>query len=475
MNKKIKNRDSKIVTVKHIVSALCLSAAFISGITVQAKGKDSVSLADNLAKVSEVGQYAEVKADCMQKVFENLTKADSDYSKVKKDYTEYVAISERIEGNSIIITAQAKTADYESLNGTWTYALEGDYIVNTYKTSEMFGYTLGLYITQAVSDYLEMDYELVNGYMSAVIKKNLKSDYYSMTIDDAAETISQKIYVAGKYDLSVIDNLYIDKDSLDLLDTLTATITNMATGIGKVSATTFGSKDSFQIIIGEYGDVTELSYKSILEIVKKAQPIGYDEFLKNYTKLEAVSTDYYTVTFPTLAEMKQESETVSEKDKFVKVVFKPELNVKAGTAKKLSLKGETVKKWKTSKKTVATVSKGKITALKKGTATITAVLKDGSELTYTIKVSNSPALTVGGKKYNKKTTYTVKKNKTLKVKITGKASSVKNVYTSADPTVAKVTSKAAASTVKIKGLKTGKTTVTIKVNGVKYKIKVKVK
>ena len=113
--------------------------------------------------------------------------------------------------------------------------------------------------------------------------------------------------------------------------------------------------------------------------------------------------------------------------------------------------------------------------MKKGTATITAVLKDGSELTYTVKVSNSPSLTVGDKKYNKKTTYTVKKNKTLKVKITGKASSVKNVYTSADPAVAKVTSKASASTVKIKGLKSGSTTVTVRVNGVNYKIKIKVK
>ena len=475
MNKKIKNRNSKIVTVKHIVSALCLSAAFISGITVQAKGNDSVSLADNIAKVSEVNQYAEVKADCMEKVFENFTKANSDYSKVKKDYAEYAAISEKLEGNTITVTSQAKTADYVSLNGTWTYKLEGDYIINTYKTSEMFGFTIGNNIAHAVSDYLGMDYELVNGYMSAVIKKNLKSDYYSMTIDEAAETISQKIYVAGKYDLSVIDDLYIDVDSLDLLDPLTANSTSVATGIGKVAATTYGTKDSFQIIIEEYGNVTELSYKSILEIVKKAKPIGYEEFLKNYTKLEEVSTDYYTVTFPTLAEMKKESETVSEKDKFVKVVFKPVLKVKAGTAKKLSLKGESVKKWKTSKKSVATVSKGKITALKKGTATITAVLKDGSELTYTVKVSNSPSLTVGDKKYNKKTTYTVKKNKTLKVKITGKASSVKNVYTSADPAVAKVTSKASASTVKIKGLKSGSTTVTVRVNGVNYKIKIKVK
>ena len=50
--------------------------------------------------------------------------------------------------------------------------------------------------------------------------------------------------------------------------------------------------------------------------------------------------------------------------------------------------------------------------------------------------------------------------------------SLRNKYTSTK--VAKVTSKKSAQTVKIKGLKKGMAKVTIKVNGVSFKIKVKV-
>ncbi|MBR1732007.1 MAG: leucine-rich repeat domain-containing protein [Ruminococcus sp.] len=127
-----------------------------------------------------------------------------------------------------------------------------------------------------------------------------------------------------------------------------------------------------------------------------------------------------------------------------------------------------------SNEAVASVSTGYVTALKKGTATISAYLRDGSEIKGTVTVNSNPSLKVGGKAYKSSTTYNVIKGKSLTVKITGKASSVDNVYSTTSAKVAKVTSKAAASTVLIKGLKKGKATITIKVNGVSYKIKVNV-
>ncbi len=139
------------------------------------------------------------------------------------------------------------------------------------------------------------------------------------------------------------------------------------------------------------------------------------------------------------------------------------------------LNGEAVS-WKSSNKAVAKVSaSGKVTALKKGTVTITATLPGGTPLTCKVKVTTSPTIKVGGKKFKAKTTYNIKKGKTLTVAITGKAADVKNVYKSGNKKIAKVTSKATATKVKIKGSKKGKTTVTIKINGVTFKIKVKVK
>ncbi|MCR4709440.1 MAG: leucine-rich repeat protein [Clostridiales bacterium] len=151
-------------------------------------------------------------------------------------------------------------------------------------------------------------------------------------------------------------------------------------------------------------------------------------------------------------------------------------SLKAGV--KVTLKGVncTVKSWKSSAAAVAKVSSsGVVTALKKGTATITATLKTGKTLKCKITVTTNPTITVGGKKFKASTTYKVKKGKYLTVKITGRAASAANVYSTSNKTVAKVTTTSKkTSTVKIKGLKVGKANVTIKVNGVAFKIKVKV-
>ena len=144
---------------------------------------------------------------------------------------------------------------------------------------------------------------------------------------------------------------------------------------------------------------------------------------------------------------------------------KTSASLKAGKTLTLKATGGTVKSWKSSNTSVCKVSKGKLTALKKGSATITATLKSGQKKTCKVKVTTSPKLS--------KTSITVKKGKTVSIKITGKAAGVKNVYTNTK--IAKVISKTTATTIKIKGLKKGKTTLKIKVNGVVLKLKVTVK
>ena len=67
---------------------------------------------------------------------------------------------------------------------------------------------------------------------------------------------------------------------------------------GKVAVNGVVNKENgtLSFAIGEYGEKnTELTFKSILEIVKFFQPNGYEAFLKNYTKLTAVSADMYKV------------------------------------------------------------------------------------------------------------------------------------------------------------------------------------
>ncbi len=151
------------------------------------------------------------------------------------------------------------------------------------------------------------------------------------------------------------------------------------------------------------------------------------------------------------------------------------LKLDAGITKTLKVIDGKAQSWKSSKNSVVSVKNGKVTALKKGTATVTAVLENDVKLNCEIKVSSNPSIKIKGKKLNVKKPYSVKKGGFITLKITGKASGVKNTYQTSKKSVAKVTSKADSKTVKIKGLKPGKAKITVKVNGLAFKIKVKVK
>ncbi|MCR5653277.1 MAG: glycosyl hydrolase 53 family protein [Ruminococcus sp.] len=116
---------------------------------------------------------------------------------------------------------------------------------------------------------------------------------------------------------------------------------------------------------------------------------------------------------------------------------------------------------------------GLVSALKTGQTKI-VVTVGKKKLIYNVKVTNGPTIKIGSKDFKKSTEYNIQKGKTLTVNITGKAAAVNNVYKSSNKKVAVVDSAATASSVKIKGLKQGTATVTIKVNGVEFPIKVKV-
>ncbi len=150
--------------------------------------------------------------------------------------------------------------------------------------------------------------------------------------------------------------------------------------------------------------------------------------------------------------------------------------LKAGATKALKYTGPKVAAWKSSAKSIAKVDKnGKITALKKGVAIIGANLSNGAVVTCAVKVKNNPSLKIRDKAFDAKKTYSITKGKALTVKIGGKAASVNNKYATTDKKIAKITSKKNVKTVKIQSYKKGTATVKIKVNGVLFKIKVKVK
>jgi hypothetical protein len=142
------------------------------------------------------------------------------------------------------------------------------------------------------------------------------------------------------------------------------------------------------------------------------------------------------------------------------------VNLKAGKTAAITVlnKGNNKVTYKSTNKKVAIVKNRKAAALKNGTADI-IVTVGNTKLTYKVKVTSSPKLS--------RKNITVKEGKTKTVKIKGKSEFVKNKYKNSE--YAKIISKKSAKKIKIKGLKKGKTTLKITVNGVKLKLKVKVK
>ena len=151
-----------------------------------------------------------------------------------------------------------------------------------------------------------------------------------------------------------------------------------------------------------------------------------------------------------LNSMKENKETVrAGKDHFVPSDF-------------FVISGDTIS---SDKKVVKINKDGTLTALTKGKATITHKAAGGKAVSATITVKDDPKLSEASVK--------VKVGKTVRVRISGKAASVNNVYK--NTRYAKIASKKSAETLTVKGLKKGKTTLTVTVNGKKLKLKVNVK
>ena len=153
-------------------------------------------------------------------------------------------------------------------------------------------------------------------------------------------------------------------------------------------------------------------------------------------------------------------------------------SLKAGKSFKLSVNGtkETPSFVVFSgQKNVMVDAKGNVTALKKGEAVVMVVAAN-KILNCKVKVTSNPALKYKSKAFKKSKTYTVKKKGKITFKITGRVKSIANSVKVKDKKRVKVLSKKKANKIVLKGLKKGKTTVTVKINKYKsYKIKIKVK
>lgn len=144
-----------------------------------------------------------------------------------------------------------------------------------------------------------------------------------------------------------------------------------------------------------------------------------------------------------------------------------------GACFELKVSGEKLSDWKSGNpKKIKVTKDGKVTMLQKGTVKLTATFKNGITYRSTFVNDTNPQL-LNSKGKNVKS-LTIKKNSTKTVKLGGKVFTINNVYKNTK-TAKFVSKKSEMKNLKIKGLKKGKTSLKLKVNGWKtFKINVKV-
>ncbi len=204
------------------------------------------------------------------------------------------------------------------------------------------------------------------------------------------------------------------------------------------------------------------------------QPTGYTvkPTEPESTKPIEHPTGIHFETDPVETESPSEETTDKKTDEHGTVNNVCKLNVKTATVKcgrvitlTVLNKGKKKVTFTSKNPSVAKVGKtsGRVCALKKGSTYIVAKVGK-KKLKFTIKVVTSPKL--------KKNSIKLKKGRTVSVKIVGKCPLVKNKYKSTK--YAAIVSKTTADVVKVKGLKKGRTTLRLRVNGCLLKLKVKV-
>lgn len=230
---------------------------------------------------------SEVDNATLQGIFEKL-QANPEYQSFKTIYPD-TTIEERLEGNKITFSSSGG----EYIKGDYTFELKDGYFTTTSEQGDYIPYTFMMYLKDAVAHYYGMNNSLMSGYLAGLDNFGKENKYFLTEEQDGK--LVYKLYAAGAWDMQGLEEMYINDKAVDYLDPLTDHDVMSISNCGKISAISYGNKDHYQLMIGEYDGNTELTYKSIISLINKYQPTGYEEFLKDFTELKETSGNGYTV------------------------------------------------------------------------------------------------------------------------------------------------------------------------------------
>lgn len=228
-------------------------------------------------------------------IFDALTAADSDYTKMKALYTEYspeAKFEETLADDSFTISISG----IEYMVGSRTFTEDGDYLTTTIPAQDFTGAYLASMVLDAVGDYYDMNKRLLTPYINGLSMMKIENDYFITQEDEEAGTTTISINIAGPYDMKELDQMVINEETMGFFEPLNENHISNVTNVGKLFMVANGSVNDETILLGEYGGLDDLAYQSIINIVTALQPKGWEKFIAEYKELTDAATDDYTVT-----------------------------------------------------------------------------------------------------------------------------------------------------------------------------------
>ena len=233
-------------------------------------------------------------SEMLKKIYDALLSEKSDFSQGKAIYAEYYPETKYdAELTDEAITISISGNEYMA-DGSWTFVEDGDYLTITIPSDDFSGYMQARNILNAVGICYDMDSHLLNGYINGLSAKDLENKYFVTKNNEENKTAAISIYAAGPYDMKELDEMILDKDSLDF-EPLTEDFLSQASSVGKVFMLANGNADDLKILVGEYGELDNVAYQSLVNVVNVLQPKGWEAFASEYKELADAETAAYSV------------------------------------------------------------------------------------------------------------------------------------------------------------------------------------
>lgn len=227
-------------------------------------------------------------------IFDALMAEGSDYSSTKAMYVEYfpdVVYEETLEDDGFTIAISGS----EYMDGSWTFTRDGDALVVTFEDGDFNGLATMLSVLKAVATYYGMNDRLITPYVNGLTALGLESENYSASEDEATGATTIRINIAGPWDMKELDEMAFDEVSLGYYEPLAGESISMGGSVGKMMMIANGSADDLTLLVGEYGGLDELAYRSIVNIANTLRPTGWEEFAAGYTELADAEADGWSV------------------------------------------------------------------------------------------------------------------------------------------------------------------------------------